>query len=120
MDGHLAATGLNTSDEYHHGRIMYHFDCAQVLTINGRPAGLLKVRRTPLEWEIVQIQLTQPLQDKGVGRSLLEQVVAEAIAAGATIKLSVLKSNPAKHLYERLKFKVVGETEHACIMLRAV
>lgn len=120
MDSHLAASGADCSDEFHLARLMHHFDCAEVLTSNGSPVGLLKVRREPEAWEIVQIQLSRQVQGNGVGRALLEGVLTDAANAGVGVKLSVLKANPARSLYERLGFKIVGEDAHEYFMLCAV
>lgn len=119
MDRHLVASGASTTDESHLARLMYHFDCSEVLVSNGNPVGLLKVRRLRDEWEIVQIQLSRHLQGQGVGRSLLERVLADAAVAHVDVKLSVLKANPAKQLYERLGFEVIGEDAHEYCMRRA-
>ena len=40
-------------------------------------------------------------------------------AADAEIRLSVLKANPARRVYERLGFTVVAEKAHAFEMVRA-
>ncbi len=119
MDVHLVASGASTTDESHLARLMYHFDCSEVLMSNGEPVGLLKVRRSPEEWEIVQIQLSSRLQGQGIGRALLAELLADAADAQVDIKLSVLKANPAKHLYERLGFEVIGEDAHEYFMRRA-
>ncbi|RNF83588.1 GNAT family N-acetyltransferase [Montanilutibacter psychrotolerans] len=109
MDGHLMASGGSTTEEAHLARLMYHFDCAEVLTRNGHPVGLLKLQRFPDEWQIIQIQLSRDFQGQGIGRALLEELLADAAAAGADVSLGVLKANPARRLYERLGFEVVGE-----------
>ena len=119
MGSHLVASGADCSDESHLARLMYHFDYAEVLTNNGNPVGLLKVRREPEAWEIVQIQLSCQIQGNGVGRTLLEGILADAAIAGVEVKLSVLKANPAKNLYERLGFKIIGEDAHEYFMLHA-
>ncbi len=119
MDVHLVASGASTTDESNLARLMYHFDCAEVLISNGEPIGLLKVRRSPEEWEIVQIQLSSRLQGQGIGRALLADLLADAAGAHVDIKLSVLKANPAKHLYERLGFELIGEDAHEYFMRRA-
>jgi len=36
----------------------------------------------------------------------------EARDAGASLKLDVLKANPARRLYERLGFTVIADTAH--------
>ncbi|RZA29395.1 MAG: N-acetyltransferase [Lysobacteraceae bacterium] len=119
MDGHLAASGADCSEQAHLARVMHHFDCAEVLTHEGSPVGLLKLRREAEAWEIVQIQLGHRLQGHGIGRALLEEVLADAAIAGVEVRLSVLKANPARRLYERLGFRTVGEDAHEYFMRRA-
>lgn len=119
MEQHLAASGADISEDAHEARVMYQFECAQILTLKNTPVGLLKLRQSPEEWEIIQIQLSPMLHGKGFGRVILEQIIAEALTAGVSLKLSVLKENPAKRLYERLGFAVVGEDAHEFYMRRA-
>ena len=119
MDQHLAASGADTSEESHRTRVDYHFDCASILMDDHQtPLGLLKVRRLPDHWDILQIQLGGAWQGRGIGRSLIEDLIADATAGGASLKLGVLKANPARKLYERLGFEVIGEDAHEYFMLR--
>lgn len=118
MDAHLIASGADVSEASHLERLLYRFDCARILTDHDQSVGLLKIERTPEEWEIIQIQLIPQLQGKGFGRAVLQGVIVEAAAVGAGLKLSVLKANPAKQLYERLGFVTVSETAHEYIMVR--
>ena len=119
MESHLAASGMDTSDESHMARLMYGFEYAQILTRGNTPVGLLKLRRSPEEWEIVQLQLASQLQGQGLGRALLQEILADAAVAQAAVKLSVLKTNPARLLYERFGFKVMAEDEHEYHMRHA-
>jgi ribosomal protein S18 acetylase RimI-like enzyme len=112
MDRHLAASGASTSEADHLSRLMYRFECAQLLLQDGVPVGLLKVARDGSDWHLIQIQLMPELQGHGLGAELLSEVIAEAIAAKATLRLDVLKANPAKALYERFGFVVEGESEN--------
>ena len=102
----------------HTARIAYGFEHAEIVICDGIPCGLLKVSKSPEIWEVVQIQLDRKVQGKGVGRALLEEIIAGAELAGVEIKLSVLKSNPAKRLYERLGFETIGEDAHEYLMKR--
>lgn len=113
MDQHLAASGLSTSEADHRVRVMYRFDCAEVLLRGATPVGLLKLLRDGTQWQLIQIQLSPDLQGQGVGSQLLASTIAEATAAGATLSLSVLKANPAKALYERFGLVVVAEDDHS-------
>lgn len=122
MDAHLAASGV----DIHSGdpgaarlqRVRHRFDCAQVLLHAGEPAGLMKLVKSPGTWELLQLQLGPRLQGKGIGRALLDELLAEADAAGVDVTLSVLKANPARRLYERLGFVQVGEDAHEFHMRR--
>ena len=48
-------------------------------------------------------------QGKGIGTWLLEQVIRDAREKKLAVTLTVLKTNPARRLYERLGFQVYGE-----------
>ena len=98
---------------------MHQFEFAEILLLHGQPVGLLKLRQSPTEWEIIQIQLSPTQQGNGIGRWILDGIVSDAAAAGVPIRLSVLKANPAMRLYERLGFKVVGEDADEFHMWRA-
>ena len=118
MDEHLSATGASTSESDHLARLRYRFDCAEVLLQDAKPVGLLKVSRDGQDWKVIQIQLLSELQGQGLGAKLLKQVITEAVAAGASLTLSVLKANPARSLYERLGFVVESESEYEYNMRR--
>jgi ribosomal protein S18 acetylase RimI-like enzyme len=119
MGSHLAERGAGCSDDSHLARLLFRFDCAEVLANKGTPVGLLKLRRGPDAWEIVQIQLSRQIQSKGTGRAQLWAILTDAAIAGVAAKISVLKGNPAPNLYEKLGFKVVGEDADEYFMLHA-
>ncbi len=112
MSRHQLASGLQPSSEERERRVRYRYECAQIIEREGRAAGLLKVTRDGLDWQLVQIQLAPELQGRGVGAALIRELIAEARDAGASLCLNVLHQNPARHLYERLGFVVVGDGEH--------
>lgn len=62
------------------------------------------------ELHVNTIAVDEPHRRAGLGRSLMEEVMAEAARLGATrATLEVRESNtPARRLYERLGFSVVG------------
>jgi ribosomal protein S18 acetylase RimI-like enzyme len=41
---------------------------------------------------------------------LIQELLDEAARAGKPFRISVVKTNPAVHLYERLGFKTTGDT----------
>jgi ribosomal protein S18 acetylase RimI-like enzyme len=113
MSAHLSASGVVTSEEEHLRRVLFRFECAEIVLLDNRLVGLLKVARDGLDWELIQIQLRPSFQGQGLGEKLVEEIITEAKRAGASLRLSVLASNPARRLYERLGFSVVMEKPHA-------
>ncbi|MBV7482687.1 GNAT family N-acetyltransferase [Bordetella sp. BOR01] len=110
MDAHLASSGLPADDAAHLTRICYHWEDARVVLLDGAPAGLLKSYRGPSAWHVVQLQVAPEYQGQGLGARLLRQVLTQADAAGLPTQLDVLKTNPARRLYERLGFRIVADT----------
>ena len=116
MTRHFVASGVNVTPEQHRERVFYRYECAQIIERAGLPQGILKVTRDGREWQLVQIQLAPELQGQGIGRALIEELCAEARAAGATLTLHVLHANPARRLYESLGFRVVEVGDHDFLM----
>ena len=66
---------------------------------------------------MIQLQLAPELQGRGFGTQLLQGILQEARLARVAVQLSVFKSNPALHLYQRLGFIIHSATEHSYEML---
>ena len=117
MARHETASGVVRSPDQSLQRVLASFEVAQIIERDGRPVGLLKVLRDGPEWELLQVQLEPTAQGAGIGSQIIRSLVAEAKSAGAKLRLGVLKANPARRLYERLGFVVVGEKEHSYEMV---
>lgn len=111
MAAYQLAAGLVPCPEEQLRRVLHRFDCAAIVERAGQSIGLLKVLRDGLTWELLQIQLLPPFQGRGIGTMLIQSVIDEASAAKASLKLTVLKVNPAQHLYRRLGFMIVAEKD---------
>lgn len=109
MGGHYAAMGMTPTPEHLEARVRAGFDVAQIVELEGRPVGLLKVQRPAREWHVMQIQMTPEVQGQGIGSDLLKALLEEARQAGVAVTLSVLKVNRARELYERLGFVITGD-----------
>ena len=93
-------------------RVRSHWSEARVIELDGRPIGLWKLWRQPEVWWILQVQLMPEAQGRGIGEALIRGLIGEARSAGVELRLKVLKTNPARRLYERLGFVIVGDDEH--------
>ncbi len=59
---------------------------------------------------IIDIALLPNWQKKGIGKSILEDILAKGNSLKRTVSIHVEAFNPAKHLYERLGFEKISET----------
>jgi GNAT superfamily N-acetyltransferase len=75
-------------------------------------AGRLRIARTADGIELCGIQLLPYIQRHGIGSAIIEDLKAQAAAAGIPLDLTVEKDNPdTRRLYKRLGLVQVGETE---------
>jgi ribosomal protein S18 acetylase RimI-like enzyme len=83
-----------------------------VIESGGGRVGRLRVTRSPDRIELSGIQLLPHVQGRGIGTAIIEDLKAEAGAAGIPLEISVEKDNPrARRLYERLGCVQVAEDE---------
>jgi ribosomal protein S18 acetylase RimI-like enzyme len=83
-----------------------------VIEREGEPAGRLRVTRSRDRIELSGIQLLPGVQGRGIGTAIIEDLKAEANAAGVPLDINVEKDNPrARHLYERLGCVQVAQDE---------
>ena len=87
-----------------------------VISIGDAPAGSIIVFRSPSEIRLVDVALLPEFRNRGIGAEVIRMLVSEADDAGSALRLSVLRSNHARHLYERLGFVVKGGGEMYCEM----
>jgi ribosomal protein S18 acetylase RimI-like enzyme len=82
----------------------------RVVEVAGMMAGLLELSERPDALFVDNIALAPGFRGRGLGSDLLRSVMDAAAARGLGVQLQVLRVNPARRLYERLGFRVTGET----------
>lgn len=82
---------------------------ADVVLVDGEPAGRLLVARWPREIRIVDISLLPEHRGGGAGTALLRDVLAEGDREGKPVTIHVERGNRARELYERLGFAEIGD-----------
>ena len=78
---------------------------------DGEPVGRLAISRTTDEIRLVDISLLTAHRNSGIGTILIRQLLQEGASSRRPVLLQVLKTNRARHLYERLGFVNTGEDE---------
>ena len=79
---------------------------------NKIPIGRLYIHENYQEKgiRIIDIALLGNWQKKGIGKNILEDILAKASLIKRNVSIHVEAFNPAKHLYERLGFEKISET----------
>ena len=80
-----------------------------LLMVDGKSAGNLYAQRGPDNFVLIDITLLPEQRNKGIGGTLVWQLLEEARAAGKTLNAHVRKGNPAWRLWERLGFRIVSD-----------
>jgi ribosomal protein S18 acetylase RimI-like enzyme len=78
----------------------------EILELDGAPVGCIKVTDAADHVFLDRIALLSEAQNRGHGTRLVREVMDAAAARGLPVRLSVLVTNPARRLYERLGFRV--------------
>lgn len=83
----------------------------QIVEQDGQPIGRLMVLREKDSVLLVDISLLAEHRGHGIGGGLVRELIQQCTRAGATLRLQVLKTNPALRLYQRLGFTRTSEDQ---------
>ncbi|MES2056445.1 MAG: GNAT family N-acetyltransferase [Pseudomonadota bacterium] len=102
----------------HHYKTQMACDFA-LIEHHGAPVGRLYLEQRQTQISIVDIALMPDARGRGVGRAIIEALIATAAVSGRGIGIFVERFNPALRLYRRLGFTEISETEVYLEMERA-
>lgn len=88
----------------------------QIVVVDGRAVGALSVQQQPDTLVLANLQILPEAQKQGLGAAIIKMLLCQARELGVSVSLQVLKVNPARKLYERLGFTVIGETDTHYLM----
>jgi ribosomal protein S18 acetylase RimI-like enzyme len=88
-----------------HLRAVHPDSVDAIVVVDGEPAGRLWTDHGPDAVTVIDLALLAHHRGAGTGGRLLRDVQADAAARGVPVHLSVLRTNRARHLYERLGFR---------------
>lgn len=117
MIEHLNRVGEPTTPEAHGERMRDRFEDIRIVLLDGKAIGMVKAYRDSDAWILQQVQILPSHQGSGVGRRVVEGVIATARTSGLPVRLSVLDGNPARRLYERLGFLAVGRAGNETVFV---
>jgi ribosomal protein S18 acetylase RimI-like enzyme len=90
----------------------------QIIISGDKEVGWLQVTELDDVLFLAQIFVERTFQRKGLGTEVMRRLIARAEDMRKAVTLEVVKINPAIRLYERLGFRVTGESDHKFCMRR--
>jgi GNAT superfamily N-acetyltransferase len=107
-------------EEWQSARFRTNFDPSdyQIIVVDGNDVGEIILVEREADLYIASIEILPEYQGHGIGTAIIEDILARADRAGLPVGLQVLKVNPARRLYERLGFAMIGETDTHYLMRR--
>lgn len=83
----------------------------QLFYCGSQAVGFWFVRRDNDEIYLERLSLLPEFQNRGLGSSLVRELIADASASKRPLRLQVFLTNRARRLYERLGFRIVRGTD---------
>lgn len=87
-----------------------------IIQADGEDISMLKIVPKEDYLYLGDIQIKEAFQRRGIGTFLLKDILSSAKKNKQTVRLRVLKENPAKKLYHRLGFRVISELANCYIL----
>lgn len=84
---------------------------AVVIRAHGHDIGWMQVSQNGRAYHVQQLHLLARFRNRGIGRRLLETLMRRAAGQRKPVALNVIHGNPARALYERLGFRLLGTTD---------
>ncbi len=94
--------------QHHHYTAHYQGLVRYAIERDGTGIGRLYLHPGARDLRVVDIALLPEARGQGIGAALLADVKAFAMAQGVRVSIHVERHNPARRLYERSGFEVVG------------
>jgi ribosomal protein S18 acetylase RimI-like enzyme len=106
-------------EEWQVEHFLSNFDVSwkRIIQVDGEDIGCLAVVDEGDAIFLSYIALMPGQQGRGIGTRLIKTVLHQAGERGVPVRLTVLKPNPARRLYERLGFTVYKTTETHYLMI---
>jgi ribosomal protein S18 acetylase RimI-like enzyme len=111
---------LNLDMAAHAAGLRERWDAMQVQIIRSDGADIGWVQSTTQDDALFleQIFVDAAFRSRGIGSAVISGLIDQAARAGQPVALGVVKTNPARRLYERLGFRITHEDDRKFYMRR--
>ena len=90
----------------------------QIITSDGADVGWMQSSIQDHALYLEQIFIDTAFQRHGIGTEIISRLIERATRSGQPVTLGVVKTNPARRLYERLGFSLTHEDDRKFYMRR--
>ncbi len=112
-----ATWGWDDSFQEKYFRTRWNPSERQIIVVDGTDVGTVTLKWRPTELILALIQVHPDYQGRGLGTSVMRDIISFAHARALPVVLHVLKANPnAQRLYARLGFTITEEREKRYVM----
>ena len=113
----LASLGEWDSDEVRQKEIQaIQLGQTQIIELHGQAIGILRATKNISHLQLEMLCIIEQFQGMGIGSIVLQSLIHEARMQSLPLCLRVLRTNPAKRLYEKLGFMVTHMTKERFMM----
>lgn len=110
MRDHVEATWDNEEERERYYEInAFRQKGTRIIQYDGFDVGRVTVTRTGGRIFLDEIHILPEYQGRGIGQQVIRNLLAEATSQDLAVELILLRSNPARSLYEGLGFKMYKE-----------
>jgi ribosomal protein S18 acetylase RimI-like enzyme len=118
MEGTIRELKLNRKNQALGFRRQWDIAQVRIIMLDGDDIGWLQNTTRDGSFFLGQLFVEAALQRRGIGTEVMHRLIREATSHDQAVTLEVVKSNPARRLYERLGFRITGEEGLKCHMRR--
>jgi GNAT superfamily N-acetyltransferase len=90
----------------------------EIITSDGEDVGWMQSAIKNGARFLEQIFIDAPFQRRGIGTGIIHRLIDRSNRAAQPVTLGVVKTNPARRLYERLGFRITHEDDRKFYMRR--
>ena len=106
------------SEEYNRKNIAATIAAANyaIIQLKGEDIGAISVERHPTHVQLAQLYILPAHQNRGIGTSILRDLLREGKQTRKPVRLRILAVNPVRGLYEREGFRITSTTPERIFM----
>jgi GNAT superfamily N-acetyltransferase len=90
----------------------FNVAASQIIVADGKDVGWVQAKVDEAALWLQSLYVIPAMQRRGIGTEVLTRLIGRARSERKTLTLSVVKINPAIHLYERHGFKISHEDDY--------